>query len=48
MVFSLRFGDFKVPEFWRVVETLPRNAVGKLDRKKIHKMANEVFADLIS
>jgi acyl-CoA synthetase (AMP-forming)/AMP-acid ligase II len=43
-----RIGDFKVPEFWRIVETLPRNAVGKLDRKGIHKMANEVFAGLIS
>jgi acyl-CoA synthetase (AMP-forming)/AMP-acid ligase II len=38
-----RLADFKVPEFWRIVDTLPRNAVGKLDRKVLHGMANEEF-----
>jgi acyl-CoA synthetase (AMP-forming)/AMP-acid ligase II len=38
-----RLAGFKVPEFWSVVDTLPRNAVGKLDRKVLHRMANEEF-----
>jgi len=38
-----RLGDFKVPEFWKVIDALPRNAVGKLDRKVLHGMANEEF-----
>jgi len=43
-----RLGEFKVPEFWRIVEALPRNVVGKLDRKDIHKMANEAFGSMVS
>ena len=35
--------EYKIPEEWVIVEKLPRNAVGKMDRKKIHELANEQF-----
>lgn len=38
-----RLAGFKVPEFWSVLESLPRNAVGKLDRKSLHEIANSKF-----
>ena len=37
---SKRLGNFKVPEYWSVLDSLPRNAVGKLDRKALHDLAN--------
>ena len=36
-------GEFKVPEFWRFMDALPRNAVGKLDRKAVHELARAQF-----
>lgn len=35
--------DYKVPEEWVIMDELPRNAVGKLDRTSLHKLANERF-----
>lgn len=36
--------DYKVPEEWIIMDELPRNAVGKLDRKSLHEMANQRYA----
>ena len=34
---------FKVPDQWVVVDSLPRNAVGKLDRAELHRRTKELF-----
>ena len=35
--------DFKVPDEWIVVDVLPRNAVGKLDRAELHQRVKKLF-----
>ncbi len=41
---SKRLAQYKVPEEWIFVENLPRNAVGKIDRRKLHRLAEEYVA----
>jgi len=38
---SKRLAQYKVPEKWIIVEGLPRNAVGKIDRRKLHNLAEK-------
>ncbi|HJN35712.1 MAG TPA: hypothetical protein QF626_04270, partial [Prochlorococcaceae cyanobacterium Fu_MAG_50] len=37
--------DYKVPDEWLLVEALPRNPVGKLDRAELHRRCKEMFPD---
>ena len=37
--------DYKVPDEWVLVEALPRNPVGKLDRAELHRRCKEMFPD---
>ena len=37
--------DYKIPDEWILVKTLPRNAVGKLDRAELHRRSKEMFPD---
>jgi len=41
---SQRLSQYKVPKKWIFVETLPKNHVGKIDRKKLHDMAEEYIS----
>ncbi len=41
---SQRLLQYKVPQKWIFVETLPKNHVGKIDRKKLHDMAEEYIS----
>jgi len=38
---SDKLAQYKIPEKWIFMESLPLNAVGKLDRKKLHNLAEE-------
>ncbi len=38
---SERLAQYKVPEKWIIVESLPRNAVGKIDRRKLHSLSKK-------
>ncbi len=38
---SKRLAQYKVPENWMFVESLPRNAVGKIDRRKLHNLVEK-------
>lgn len=40
---STHIADFKVPDEWIIVDALPRNAVGKLDRAELHRRTKELF-----
>ena len=41
---SQRLSQYKVPQKWIFVDTLPKNPVGKIDRKKLHSMAKEYIS----
>lgn len=41
-----RIATFKVPDEWVVLDALPRNAVGKLDRAELHRRSREMFPPL--
>jgi acyl-CoA synthetase (AMP-forming)/AMP-acid ligase II len=41
---SERLAAYKVPDRWTVLEKLPRNEVGKIDRALLHVMAAEIDA----
>ena len=41
---SKRLAQYKVPEKWIIVENLPRNAVGKIDRRELHRLAEKYIA----
>jgi long-chain acyl-CoA synthetase len=36
-----RISAYKVPTLWAIMETLPRTATGKIDRRKLHRLAQE-------
>jgi len=38
---SQRLSQYKVPQKWIFVDSLPRNHVGKIDRKKLHSMVEK-------
>ena len=40
-----RIAEFKTPDEWILVDALPRNAVGKLDRAELHRRSKELFPD---
>ncbi len=42
---SERLAAYKVPDRWTFVEKLPRNDVGKIDRRGLHVLAAELDAD---
>ena len=44
---SVHIADFKVPDEWIIVDALPRNAVGKLDRAELHRQAEALFPNTI-
>jgi len=44
MYASERLAAYKVPDRWTVLEKLPRNQVGKIDRAGLHVMAAEIEA----
>lgn len=39
---SQRIATYKVPDKWTFVDKLPRNEVGKIDRKGLHRLAIEM------
>jgi len=41
---SQRLSQYKVPQKWIFVESLPKNPVGKIDRKKLHSMAEQYIS----
>ena len=41
---SERLAQYKVPEKWIFMESLPRNSVGKIDRKELHSLAEKHVA----
>ena len=41
---SERLAQYKVPEKWIFMESLPRNSVGKIDRKELHSLAEKHMA----
>ncbi|BAF71833.1 class I adenylate-forming enzyme family protein [Sulfurovum sp. NBC37-1] len=41
---SQRLSHYKVPQKWIFVDSLPKNPVGKIDRKKLHSMAEQYIA----
>ncbi|MEA3419463.1 MAG: class I adenylate-forming enzyme family protein [Campylobacterota bacterium] len=41
---SQRLSQYKVPQKWIFVDTLPKNPVGKIDRKKLHNMAEQYIS----
>ncbi len=40
---SEKIGAFKLPDEWIVVDALPRNPVGKLDRAELHRRTKSLF-----
>jgi acyl-CoA synthetase (AMP-forming)/AMP-acid ligase II len=40
-----RIATFKLPDEWVLVDALPRNAVGKLDRAELHRRSKSLFPD---
>ena len=38
-----KIASFKLPDEWVMVEALPRNAVGKLDRAELHRRCKSLF-----
>lgn len=40
-----KIAAFKVPDEWVMVDSLPRNAVGKLDRAELHRRSKSLFPD---
>lgn len=38
---SQRLAHYEVPQKWIFVDTLPKNPVGKIDRKKLHSMSEQ-------
>ena len=41
---SKRLAAYKVPDRWTIVETLPRNEIGKIDRRGLHALAKKLDA----
>ena len=41
---SKRLAAYKVPDRWTIVETLPRNDIGKIDRRGLHALAKKLDA----
>ncbi len=39
-----RLSQYKVPQKWIFVDSLPKNPVGKIDRKKLHSMAEQYIS----
>lgn len=40
-----QIATFKLPDEWVLVDALPRNAVGKLDRAELHRRSKSLFPD---
>ncbi len=40
-----KIATFKLPDEWVMVDALPRNAVGKLDRAELHRRCKSLFPD---
>ncbi len=41
---SQRLSHYKVPQKWIFVDSLPKNPVGKIDRKKLRSMAEQYIS----
>ncbi len=41
---SQRLSQYKVPQKWIFVDSLPKNPVGKIDRKKLRSMAEQYIS----
>ena len=41
---SERLSQYKVPQKWIFVDSLPKNPVGKIDRKKLHSIAEQYIS----
>ena len=42
---SKKLAAYKVPDRWTIVETLPRNEIGKIDRRGLHALAKKLDAE---